>query len=598
LRDRIVTSQRCYERGVPVCIAKREGDDLPLAAALTKNNVVRMAEALCIPRRKAEKTTLPNRVADIYLDMAGEWKLPAFKAISTAPILADDGSIRVGSGYDATTGLYLHDVPELAVPREPTTKQAQAALLVLRESFETFPFADASTTNGVVDHSKPMGTDESAFITALITAVCRQSLPLAPGLLLNAPSFSGAGSGKGLLVRAISGIAYGYRPFAFTRGDGPQETDKRLVAAMIEGRPLVFLDNCNMAMLRSDTLASFITEEICAVRPLGRSQMIQIHNGTFFAVTGNGLTITEDLVRRFLQSSLDARMENPELREFAPGFLTSIKRRREELLTAALTVWRFGRQNTATIPAGIALGSFEQWGRWVRDPLLALGCPDPVARVKELKARDPRRQRVGEIFALWWEHHRSDALKVAGLAAEVREAIDPGQKRSRNYVAARVAELVGTRLAGFALEVFEPGGAGKRGTRYRLLRTEPEKYDGHAKPSAPPASSAISGEKPEASDSYKTEATADGFDRPETIRRASAEHPQPITVKEEEQNQWFAESDADSADSADGFPHAAKIRPENRHEPEPGQITARVWIREIRPVPLGPPGDSLDDFTA
>jgi len=60
LRDLIVASQRCYERGVPVCIARREGDDLPLAAALTKNSVVRMAEALCTPRRKAAE--LPQNV--------------------------------------------------------------------------------------------------------------------------------------------------------------------------------------------------------------------------------------------------------------------------------------------------------------------------------------------------------------------------------------------------------------------------------------------------------------------------------------------------------------------------------------------------------
>ena len=36
--------------------------------------------------------------------------------------------------------------------------------------------------------------------------------------------------------------------------------------------------------------------------------------------------------------------------------------------------------------------------------------------------------------------------------------------------------------------------------------------------------------------------------------------------------------------------------PEDRREPEPGQLTARIWIREIRPPALGPVGDSLDDF--
>jgi hypothetical protein len=46
--------------------------------------------------------------------------------------------------------------------------------------------------------------------------------------------------------------------------------------------------------------------------------------------------------------------------------------------------------------------------------------------------------------------------------------------------------------------------------------------------------------------------------------------------------------------AANGF--AISATPENRKPPEPGQLTARVWIREIRPPALGPPGDDLNDF--
>ena len=56
---------------------------------------------------------------------------------------------------------------------------------------------------------QPPGLDESGFLLALLTAACRPSLWLAPGFLFTAPDVSGAGSGKGLLVRAICAIAYG-----------------------------------------------------------------------------------------------------------------------------------------------------------------------------------------------------------------------------------------------------------------------------------------------------------------------------------------------------------------------------------------------------
>src|SRR5215475_547820 len=111
-----------------------------------------------------------------------------------------------------------------------------------------------------VDLSKQPSAAESAFLTALLTACCRPSLWLAPGVLIVAPEISGAGSGKGLLMRAICLIAYGPPPAAFTQGHDRQELDKRLTAVLVEAGPAVFLDNLNSTALRSDTLASVLTE--------------------------------------------------------------------------------------------------------------------------------------------------------------------------------------------------------------------------------------------------------------------------------------------------------------------------------------------------
>ena len=93
-----------------------------------------------------------------------------------------------------------------------TRTDAEAALRRLRKAFRTFPFGDASrrwdASHNVelIDLREPPGRDESAFLLALITAVCRPSLWLAPGMLFTASAVSGAGSGKGLLVRAICAI--------------------------------------------------------------------------------------------------------------------------------------------------------------------------------------------------------------------------------------------------------------------------------------------------------------------------------------------------------------------------------------------------------
>jgi hypothetical protein len=341
----------------------------------------------------------------------------------------------------------------------------------------------------VVDVAKPPGMDESAFLCALLTAVCRPCLWLAPGLLVRAPEYSGAGTGKGLLVRAICAVAFAARPVALTAGGSAEELDKRITAALMEAGPTLFLDNVNSTALKSDVLASAITERPAAVRPLGRSSTVQLNPTAFISITGNGVLPSEDMGRRLLMVELDAGMEDPEARDFRGDLLRDTLAARDALLADVLTVWRWGRQMGDALPAGRPLGSFTDWARWCRDPLVALGCRDPVLRVADAKARDPRRQRVVEIFTAWWTAHGNRPMAVADLAESVRAVADPAG-RGRQYLAAVVRGLDGTRAAGFVMERHAPDG---RWTpdRYSLRKVGGEsigEHRGHGggPPYAPP----------------------------------------------------------------------------------------------------------------
>ena len=488
LRDLLATSGKLFDRGLPVRVIRPADGSLPSAVRLTKHNVVIEAHRHCQPVKVDEDgeyipITLPDRVAQMYLDMCGEWDLPPLTGVSTSPLLSPDGSVRMADGYDPATGLWCCGVPSLRLPARPSRAEAEAALALLRQTFRTFPFADAprrldlSLSVEVVDLACLPGQDESAFLNALLTAVCRASLWLAPGLLLTAPAVSGAGTGKGLLARAICTIAFGIRPRAFTMGSDRQELDKRLAAELIEAQPALFLDNVNGIALRSDTLASVLTERPARVRLLGQTRMVPLNSTAFISITGNGLTVTEDLARRFIPCQLDARCEDPELRQFGSGFLDEIERRRAELLVAGLTIWRWGRQNATMLPRGKSLGSFETWAEWCRDPLFALGCRDPVERIQVLKANDPRRQRIAELFQVWWEHHGATPVKANQLAEPVKAVADP-QGRGRQYLATFIAGLAGTHAGGFVLSRQESAGKWTAAT-YALTEAVPTDAIGH-----------------------------------------------------------------------------------------------------------------------
>ena len=458
-----------YARGIPVRLVEDAAQGGATAVKMDADSVVLTAHKLARPyavkpgkdgAREEVDARLPKPIASMYLSVREDWRLPPLNGIASAPLLSDDGSTRSGTGYDATSGIWLEKMPEIEIERTPTKVQAERALRLLRETFGTFCFADAETIEGAdgvahVDLTRPPGQDESAFLTMLVTAVCRPSLDLAPGALLVAAETSGAGTGKGKLARCISAIAFGRQPSAVTFGGSVEELEKRLAAKLIESSPAILLDNLNGVLLRSDLLASALSERPAEIRVLGRTEMRRLHASALVVVTGNGLRVSEDLARRFIEVRLDAKTEDPESRPFYNDIVAEVAARRAELLSACLTIWRWGR---LTKPArGAALGGYGQWGEWVRDPLMALGCKDPVTRVSEAKVNDPRRQRTAEIFRAWWEAHGSRAVAATDLDPAVVSVIDPHNK-GRQYVVSVLQSLEGTRLAGFLMTRQKPAG--------------------------------------------------------------------------------------------------------------------------------------------
>lgn len=465
LAEMLAAQPHLFDRGGPAGVARDATTGGFVVTPLTVEGVVSEAHRVARPWRwrpmkdggmEPEDVTLPDRVARLYLDNRAGWGLRALDGITSAPLLHDDGSMRVAEGYDAETRLWCEAVPDVALPEHPTRADAEAALLRLRHHFRSFAFGDAERIEEagfpvpVVNLAKPPGADESAAIVGLLTAVCRPCLWTAPALMVKAPEYSGAGTGKGLLVGAICAIAYGIKPPAITAGGGQEETEKRLAACLMAAGQVLFLDNLNGVALKSEILASAITERPARVRILGRSELVPLNPTCFVAVTGNGLRTSEDLARRFIIVTLDAGMEDPETRPFPGDLRAETLAARSELLQAALTIWRWGRLQGDALKKGKPLGSFPQWARWCRDPLLALGCQDPVARVADAKAQDPRRQRVAETFAAWWKAHGSAPIALADLSEDVLSVIDPAN-RGRQFVQAVVAPLDGTRAAGFVM---------------------------------------------------------------------------------------------------------------------------------------------------
>jgi hypothetical protein len=98
---------------------------------------------------------------------------------------------------------------------------------------------------------------------------------------------------------------------------------------------------------------------------------------------------------------LEALVERPELRVFKRDALEHAAGNRGAYVAAALTIVRAyyaaGRPMQSLPP----LGSYAEWSRMVREPLVWLGEPDPVACTDATHDEDPEVSNIREFFALW-----------------------------------------------------------------------------------------------------------------------------------------------------------------------------------------------------
>ena len=152
LRDRLAERAGLFDRGTPVKLVRDAMSGGMVARQLTVEGVVHEAHRVAYPvkqRMNADGSilevpvTLPNRVARLYLDMRGDWNLRVLNGITTAPILSSDGSVLGRHGYDEGTGLWCDAVETPPMPPMVPMPLAAAALLRVRATFHTFPFADA-----------------------------------------------------------------------------------------------------------------------------------------------------------------------------------------------------------------------------------------------------------------------------------------------------------------------------------------------------------------------------------------------------------------------------------------------------------------------
>lgn len=287
--------------------------------------------------------------------------LRPLRGITHTPMVRADGSILDHPGYDKASG-YLFipgqgvNVP--TVPERPGQEELTAAVRLLSEMVEGFPFATPD--------------DRANYFGLLLTPLLRLVTP--PSYKMFGIGAHQPGSGKSLLADTV-GMIHG----AVFRSETPEDEAewRKMTMSLLSttSAPVVVLDNVT-GVLRSSVLAGLLTSsgEI-QDRELGSSRMISTTNDRTWVVTGNNLSLGGDLVRRTVTILIDPDMANPETRmDFKIKDLPAwVKGNRNRLIHALLVLVRHWVAQGMPLEDRRQSDGFATWERAVGGILAAAG---------------------------------------------------------------------------------------------------------------------------------------------------------------------------------------------------------------------------------
>ena len=315
----------------------------------------------------------PQNIAKSFLAVESDTAIPPLNGIVSSPTIRQDGTIISAQGYDVKSGLFLslnEEFPQ--IPESPSKEDAKAALHRLQYVIKDFPFVDSAS--------------ESVVLAGFLTSVIRRSLPSSPAFGITAPTM---GTGKSLLSDLISIIGTGQQAQCSSLPFEESEVEKRLLSMLMAGAPILALDNIE-THVRSSSLCTILTQPVFKARILGISRETAVPTNILVIINGNNLVIQGDMTTRVVLATLDAQQERPQSRQFDVNPKEYMIQNRAMMVMDCLTII------SAYLGSGEKIGiepfgRFEKWSQFIREPLVWLGCADPLDTVADIEKNDPVR---------------------------------------------------------------------------------------------------------------------------------------------------------------------------------------------------------------
>jgi hypothetical protein len=366
----------------------------------TKMSFYRIGASL----KKPEAIECPLSLSKHILSESRWPLLNPLKGISNIPLLQADGTISCTPGYDEETQFILEFNPkDFNLIEAPSKGDALKSLQVLKDLIKESEFKTE--------------VDRAGALAMFLTAISRKLYERAPLFAIDATR---PGIGKGTLIDMVTTILTGNRSNGTMITFSPDEEEfrKKLLSTLMEGLPILNIDNVKDGELGGATIESALTLGVYKDRFLGASKNVHVSTEILWTANGNNIRLSKDLQRRSIIIKLDSNVPNLDERAFSMSdheLEMYLKKHRSRLVSAALTVIQAFLLEAPEMDWPRPLSSFSEWDSIVRRSLLWLGEEDPVKTQAQFKDEDDGESVLSNLLTAWYELHKETKLLVKDL---------------------------------------------------------------------------------------------------------------------------------------------------------------------------------------
>lgn len=345
--------------------------------------------------------SIGEQLARIVCECSERERLPAINLISSVALPYFDGDEICLSdpGYDSKQELWTDpNCPKIE------TIPLSDAVAVVRELLSEFCFLEPE-----IDFSRAIAYLLTPMLK-LINGDCRAQIFYVSG---NRP-----GLGKDLLLGLNPVLYTGREPYFSAPCGDDDEYRKLIFASCIEGAEFLLISNVS-GHLKSDPIEQGATSIHLQGRVLGKSENKRLLNNAIWGISGNGLSLSEDMVRRCFEIRLEAYAEDITQQQFKHSDLYGYAiENREKILSALLTLIVNWKAKGA--PLGTSIRSFVKWSQVTSGILTAAGLPCPFIQRHKITPsmtlggnRDT--SNLKNLVEAWYANHGINNVKAEDL---------------------------------------------------------------------------------------------------------------------------------------------------------------------------------------